>query len=303
MESNPRNPVVAVAVARNEGALERWTLALLALEIPHEVVVAPDPPGWVVVVLAEDAARATQTLRAVDDEHEERMAEAAKERAAPVLPLAAYLWSLLLSAGLVLWSTVAGTREASTEWIELGRMSSTAVLEGELHRVLTAITLHADAVHLLGNVVFLLVVAPTVAHRLGPGVAWMTFVLSGAAGNVVTTAVHGPGFSNVGASGGIFGLCAALGILAARTRRSRIGANRWLLGAGAALALLSMLAFGEQADIAAHLGGFGAGALPGLLAPMRGDDSVPRFWRPWQAATFLAAAAALGSSWVAAIAS
>ena len=186
------------------------------------------------------------------------------------------------------------------------------LVHGAWHRLVTGVTLHADGAHLLGNMVFLLVVSPSVIHRMGPGLAAAALVACGAVGNAVTLGIHGANFGNVGASGGIFGLLGVLAVLAARVRRSRTGANRWVLGMGAGLALLLMLGvggpdeselgFGSMPDVVAHLGGFAAGVVVGLVTPIRDAASRTRGWWSVQVALGLAAAGVVALSWMRALA-
>jgi membrane associated rhomboid family serine protease len=276
----------------------------LALGIPHEVARGRDGPRHALVVRAEDVERALHTLREVDEEHHQRVRAALSVRPPERTPPWAMLWAEALAAALTAVGYLAGTRGGNGPWMQRGRLDSDDVFAGEVHRLVAAVTLHADGAHLLSNLLFLLVVAPTVIHRVGPGVTVLALIVCGAAGNAVTIGYHGPGFGNVGASGGVFGLACILGILAARVRVSRIGQNRWLLGTGAALGLLSMLAFGENADVVAHLAGFAAGAPLGLMVPLQPDhDASARrraAWLLWQAAALAMGLAAVGWAWWAA---
>lgn len=266
-----------VAKSPNASELDRWALALLALNIAHQILPLSDGTGGL-VVRNQDAHRAADTVRAVDEE------EAARARAAIMtlppekMPGWALWFTQLLALVLLGVAALAGSRGAHTFMMEAGKMDALAVLEGGWQRLFTGVTLHADGAHLMGNLVFMMVVAPTVVHRLGPGVAAFALVFTGAAGNVVTAGYHGALFGNVGASGGIFGLLCMLGILAARTRQSRLGGNRWILGMGAGLALLSMLGFGEESDVVAHVAGFASAVPLGLWMPIKPRDHVPAWW-------------------------
>jgi membrane associated rhomboid family serine protease len=290
---------VAVGRSPDEATLSRWTLSLLALGIPHQVVLADQEPDRVVLVRAVDGPRALQTLHEDDQEVRQRAEEDRRRRPPSPTPRSAILWAEAMAGGLTAMSYVAGSRAMQGPWMQRGRLDGADVFAGETHRLVTAVTLHADAAHLLGNVAFLLVVAPTVIRRVGAGVTALALLLTGAVGNVVTLGFHGPAFGNVGASGGIFGLCCVLGILASRTRSTRTGANRWVVGTGAALGLLSMLAFGENADVVAHLAGFAAGVPVGLWAPLREDppQHPPGWWWAWQGLAWLGAGALVTWAW------
>src|SRR5229473_2344802 len=55
---------------------------------------------------------------------------------------------------LLLWSfTVTGTPAAGSPWFERGAAAAGRILAGEPWRAVTALTLHADVVHVVGNAV------------------------------------------------------------------------------------------------------------------------------------------------------
>ena len=92
---------------------------------------------------------------------------------------------------------------------------------------MTALTLHADVAHLVGNAIACVVLITAVAWSLGPGVGTWLVLLAGAGGNALRALAH-EALRLVGASTAIFG---ALGILAmlqiaARRQRRRRGARR-----------------------------------------------------------------------------
>jgi membrane associated rhomboid family serine protease len=270
--------VVAVAQTTERPRLDRWTLALTALGIVHQVLPHPGGVGALVVVRAEDADRARSLLQDEEAEQKERERAARAARAPVRIPPWATWVAQLMALALVGVSLWAGLRDSQGPRVMAGVMDSELVRDGHWERLFTGVTLHADGPHLLNNLLFLAVVAPTVVFRVGPGAAVVAFLLTGAAGNLASVLWHGDNFSNVGASGGVFGLMCMLGVLAARTRQSRIGQNRWLLGVGAVLGMLALFGFSEKADVVAHVGGFAAGAPLALWLPVR--DTTPS-WRGW----------------------
>lgn len=289
--------LTAVAVAKDRAQAERWSFALLALEIPHELTEAGQAGRPVLLVRVADEARARETIREVDLEDEEHRSREAASQPVPRLPERAILLAELMVVGLMAMSMAAGFASGGGGWFTRGRMVASLVFKGEPERLFTALTLHGDDLHLAGNMLFLLVIAPTIIFRLGFGVTILAWVVSGAAGNLATALYHGGGFSNVGASGGIFGLTATLGLLSARGGDFRRRSNRWLLGTGAAMGLLSMLAFGPKADVVAHLGGFVAGAPFGLLFPLRDRRSSRSRWVVGQVAAAAVGIGLLAGAW------
>ncbi len=153
--------------------------------------------------------------------------------------------------------------------------SSMAVIEGgEWWRPFTSLFLHGDVNHMVGNIGFGVIFCILVAHTVGPVLGWVLILASGAIGNLLTAAVRYPEeFRSVGASTATFG---ALGILVgvgayvswqARSYR-KLGAA--LVPVGAGVVMLGWFgAGGENTDVAAHVAGFGVGALLGLAASWR----------------------------------
>ena len=131
------------------------------------------------------------------------------------------------------------------------------MLQGEWWRAVTALTLHADLVHVLANAAALAIFLGAVAYRLGPALATWLALASGVGGNVVTALVARGGHVSIGASTAVFGALGTLSALQVPRRQA------WLtLGAG--VALLGVLGTGARADLLAHLFGFATGLVEGL---------------------------------------
>ena len=146
--------------------------------------------------------------------------------------------------------------------------SAAAILEGEWYRTITALMIHADLLHLMGNLVGIAIFGTAVASLCGWGLGWLMVLSSGALGNAANAVFFGSGHLSVGSSTAIFG---ALGILSAIqfTRRIRVRGERFraLLPLGGGLALLALLGTAQNSDLLAHLFGFAAGmALGGGFA-------------------------------------
>jgi membrane associated rhomboid family serine protease len=211
-----------------------------------------------VLVTPAELARANQALADWD-------ADAAVRAPTPVsVPeYGATPAGILMALALVVPFRLAGGSDGASALFCAGRAHAGAIVAGEPWRAVTALTLHADATHILGNLALGAVVASAVCRLLGPGVGAWGLLVAGAMGNWVTAHVRGSVHSAVGASTAIFG---GIGILAGlevvrRPRRS------WVpLGAG--LALLGFLGTSERSDLGAHFFGFVAGIVAGaLVAP------------------------------------
>ncbi|NIQ94836.1 MAG: rhomboid family intramembrane serine protease [Desulfuromonadales bacterium] len=186
------------------------------------------------------------------------------------------------------------------DWVALGNAHAGRILDGELWRLVTSLTLHADWQHLLGNVLIGGVFIVRLARDLGSGLGWSLLLASGVLGNLINAALHDPAHRAVGASTAVFG---AVGILAALSvvRYRHNLRRRWPMPIAAALALLALLGTGgENTDLGAHLFGFGFGFILGL-----GTETLigrhGRIGRRTNAALALGAVALVGGAWYAAL--
>lgn len=147
------------------------------------------------------------------------------------------------------------------DWFDAGRIDTDMVRHGEWWRTVTALTLHLDAGHLIGNIVLGSVFGLVAARLLGDGLAWLSIVLAGAVGNGVSAVVQIAPHSAVGASTAVF---AALGLIAAYVWRGRDAwRSRWAVHWAPIIVALVLLAWtgsgGGRTDVVAHLTGFLAG--------------------------------------------
>jgi len=151
-------------------------------------------------------------------------------------------------------------------FIEAYGSSASHILQGEWYRSVTSLIIHANALHLSGNMVGIVIFGTAVCTAIGWGPAWLMILATGISGNLVNAVLYRASHISVGASTAVFG---AIGILSAyqfvkkfKLPRQRIKA--WLpLGGG--LALLGVLGSGEYVDLTAHLFGFLAGIILGSL--------------------------------------
>jgi rhomboid protease GluP len=203
-----------------------------------------------------------------------------------------------MAALLLVVYRLAGARGAHGPWFRAGSADAARILDGETWRTVTALTLHADLSHLVGNVAAGTFLATAVCRTVGPGVGAWLLLLSGAIGNAVTAAVTREPHDAVGASTavlGAVGVLSGLGVVRAR-RAAGIRGRSWV-PFGAGLALLALLGSGKGTDLTSHLFGFLAGAVLGAMAA-----PLPALPRWLQYALALGALAALGESWVLALA-
>jgi membrane associated rhomboid family serine protease len=149
-------------------------------------------------------------------------------------------------------------------WVERGSAQAARILDGELWRAVTALTLHGDVAHALSNGFAMAVFFAALSGQLGAGVAAALTLAAGAAGNAANAYLQGAPHNAVGASTAVFAIVGMLGTLALMQRRRAHESRRAWVGLAASLALLGMLgSSGARVDVGAHLLGFFAGGVWG----------------------------------------
>jgi membrane associated rhomboid family serine protease len=158
--------------------------------------------------------------------------------------------------------------------VRLGAMVPGLIVDGQYWRLITAIFLHANVLHLLLNSVGLLIFGNLVESVMGGSRMLAVYLVSGFVASTVSFAFGSPFTIGVGASGAIFGLLGTW--LAFNLRRRQLSLARSNIQ-GALLLIGINLAIGftmPGIDNLAHLGGLGAGVLGGFAADGFGRRSV-----------------------------
>ena len=178
---------------------------------------------------------------------------------------------------LVLITFLAQRRFLGCDWFQTGKTIAGRIQHGQWWRTVTALTLHADGAHLIANLVVGGVVCVLASQLLGTGMALLSILLAGAAGNLLNAMIRNPEHTSIGASTAVF---AGLGLLAAQAwRQSRLRTSkmeRWGPVVGGLLLLSFLGTGGERTDVAAHGCGFLCGALAGGSLGARVHDVAPR---------------------------
>jgi rhomboid protease GluP len=183
---------------------------------------------------------------------------------------------------------------------ELGAAHAGDILGGKLWQCVTALTLHADLMHLLSNLTIGGVFIILLCRELGSGLAWSLLLCSGALGNLINALVQAQTHRSVGASTAVFG---AVGILAAisMVRYRYHLKRRWFIPVAAGLALLAILGTeGKNTDLGAHLFGFSIGGFLGMAV----ETLLGKYGRPGAVLNVLLAVLSIvlvGASWWAAL--
>lgn len=240
---------------------EDWALVLASMGVFCEL--SWDAGVAVLTVPEHERDRAEAALRAYDVENAPP-AQPARGGVAVEVPVAS-LFGAAVAVVLAAIFAVTGDRDPGVIWFARGSADAARILAGEWWRVVTALGLHADLSHLIGNAAAGLILFTAVGQWVGTGVAAWLMLIAGAAGNALTALVHGGRHDSVGASTATFaavGALAALQIVAARRDRGR-RYRPWAIGA-AAVAILGVLGTGARADLFAHLFGLLAGVVVGF---------------------------------------
>jgi len=195
---------VAVRATDNIPRAGDWALVLHSAGIDHRVDIRDG--ALALMVAAEDGPTALAALDAFDTESRPVIE-------APMPDLGPSPLGFACAALLVIMFRLTGPGEARppSTWFDVGSAASSAILDGEIWRSVTALMLHGDLMHLVGNVVASLLFVSAVGRWLGVGLGGALILASAAAGNILTAWSYGPGHVSIGASTATF---AALGLLA-----------------------------------------------------------------------------------------
>lgn len=170
-------------------------------------------------------------------------------------------------AVLILVSILARDDMFGWDWFEKGKTHAALIQCGHWWRTITALTLHSDLAHLVSNVVIGSLFGYFVGLRMGSGLAWLSIVIAGSAGNYINAWLRYDQHTSIGASTAVF---AMLGILAASawTQRRHIQTStlkRWTPIIGGVLLLSWLGTGGMRTDVLAHVSGFFSGILLGVI--------------------------------------
>lgn len=292
-EIEPAAPLVEIFFSYKMRECEQHILTLSAVGI-HTWTKVRDG-GFAVLVTEDSLALAQRHLREVAEENLAAQRQASTP--ATNAPPAAWLGSVLYAAVLMAVAYVAGIGAFGVDWFELGAIDGALPSTRQWWRVFTALTLHTDVSHLVGNLVFGAAFGYFVSLALGGGVGWAGIVIGAALGNMLDAAVMPASHASIGASTAVF---AALGLLSAHAwkREAATGLRRvkqWApLAAGVMLLAMTGMG-GENTDIVAHVTGFLCGCIFGAVLGRLNPERFKQRSVQWVAAAL--ALAAVGGAW------
>lgn len=238
---------------------------------------------WILSVPSDSVAVARHEVKAYTEESR----RAVPARPVPTADGSPWPGVVVYAAVLTVMALISPDMGFGVDWLGAGRMDGGRMLAGEWWRPVTALTLHADAAHLLGNILFGGFFAYSVSRYFGAGFGWLTIIACGTLGNVANGLLAGQDHRSLGASTAVF---AALGLLSGYLWRQGFpsGASRREQLAPV-IAGIGLLAFtgtgGENTDIGAHLLGFVVGLGGGVVV---GRLGLPNAGRSQNRAAFAA---------------
>jgi rhomboid protease GluP len=279
----PQQEPAHVAFRGSKRLCQEFSLVLEARGIEHEMV--EDRGSWILVVPPESAHQAGDEIGRYSAE---RSLPRSRPAAAPPFT-GAVQGSLGYAVILMLTAYCTGASLFGADWLSSGDLDPAAA--HQWWRALTALTLHLDQEHLLGNLLFGVVAGIGAGRLLGPGVAWLSILGAGVLANVAEMFIAPPAYHAVGASTAVF---AALGLLVGLAWRQQLNRRerRWYAAAPliAGVCLLTLLGAGNaHVDVVGHALGFLFGVGTGWLYARAG---IPRN-RGWRLQLAAGACAAL----------
>jgi membrane associated rhomboid family serine protease len=250
MENPEPAQAIAVVFRGSKSLCHEFSLVLEAKGIEHET--QESERIWTLVVPAALQGRAYEEINRYSAERSPPRSIPAAIPARPGATLGAIVYVLIL----LLTAYCAGIGAFGADWLSIGNLDAAA--PREWWRAVTALTLHLDQEHLLGNVLFGVLAGIGAGRLLGPGVAWASILGAAAVANYLEILIAPAAHRAVGASTAVF---AALGLLAGMAWRERLTLRerlwyRWApLIAG--ICLLTLLGAGNaHVDVLGHALGF-----------------------------------------------
>jgi len=244
----------------SEAQAEIWSLVLTARDVPHKILQSLQ--GYRIAVPPDHVNLAVVELEEYESENRE-------------WPLALEVTPWYPNARSTFWIililTAVFSASFSDDWrgrlIAIGSGNVDSILhDGQWWRLVTALTLHADPPHLLGNMMIGGLMMVCLCSLLGTGLGWGIALLSGVSGNLINALVHGEAHNSIGSSTAIFGALGAIMALQTLGAR-RLSLRNSIIPIGAGFALLGFLGtHGKHTDLGAHLFGFISGMILGLSA-------------------------------------
>lgn len=258
-EQTPKEPEESSRIAFGTyRQIREFSLVLLSQGIVHRLERNPEGP-FEIFVTPENQQKSEHQLRLYIKENPPKEEN-------PPIPLTLSLqpiWVLLVPSVCTLmdFGNLLGSKMHM-----LGISDADKVLRGEWWRSITALTLHGDARHLVGNLVTGYIVLNLMAYRI-PLARMVPFLaVASAFANFCVSLTVRTDFRSLGFSTFVFAAIGALSIIEFRLMPNETkGLLRRFAPLCGALSLAVFLGLGENADILGHAYGFIVGCLCGFI--------------------------------------
>ncbi len=142
--------------------------------------------------------------------------------------------------------------------------SALYILQGETFRAVTALFLHADGKHLLGNMAGLLIFGAPLISLSGFGLGPFMLLLAGTTGNLINAHFYKTAHLSIGASTAVMGAAGLLVAYQVTSKNRPLKLNN-LTPIFAGMILVGMFSQGENTDVWAHVFGFLSGIGSGIF--------------------------------------
>ena len=258
ISQRPTPDTLVKIASGNREELENLSLLLSAMSIDHVV----DHAAQALLVRSVDVERALYLWQQYAVENSNWPAPLTH-----VAPRSSWFPTFCMMALLFLFYLHTGSWLDGNIWFVKGAIDSVAIEQNsEWWRLLTALTLHMDISHVVGNLLLGGLIIHLLCTQAGYGTAWLLMLVGAVVANFLNITLRDIPHHSVGLSTAVF---TALGMLSViqkrRGQRGRILPTQ-LISLGAGLALFAMLGSGgERTDLGAHIFGFFCGILLGFL--------------------------------------
>ena len=242
--------------------LNTFSLVLLAADIPHRIRIVLPTQMEIYVALPEKE----KALKELSAYSEENAAQPVNSNELPAFTPIFQAMSPLVIGCLACLYGVSGDWQPQGIWFNKGTGDSTAILrDHEFFRLVTALTLHADIVHLLSNCILGLFLLHFLLLLTGNGIGLFAVFLTSVSANYINVLIRGPGHLFVGFSTSIFSIIGMLCTISFASKTKRLFFH-FFMPIMAGLALLALLGSeGVRTDLGSHLFGLFSGLIGGNL--------------------------------------
>ena len=278
--------------------LNTCSLILSAAGISHRIQII-STQHIEIFVSVTDLQKAIEELQHYEEENRYWPPRPSYDNFAPVFRAMAPI----VIAALIYVYGLSGEWSMNSIWFSSGAGDSAAILYShEYYRLVTALTLHANVVHLLSNCVLGSFLLHFLLLSLGNGIGLFSVLVSSVIANFINVFLHGPGHHFVGFSTAVFVVIGMLCTIrfAENKKNTMLPLLMPIMAGFALLALLG--SSGERTDIGAHFFGLLCGLFTGNIV------KLPNFkmWRnsfSFQISLVLLTTNILWLSWISAFSS